>query len=74
VEALVIAGVGVGTRSRLLVLAGSSFVGLAALRGAVLAVDSGVPVALVIGLIALALIGGATWLSLRRRSEPGTLG
>ena len=70
VEALVVTGVGVGTRSRTLVLAGSSFVGLAALRGAVLAVNSGVPVAVVIAIIAIALIGGATWLSLRRRSEP----
>jgi hypothetical protein len=66
-EALVIAGVGVGTRSRLLVLAGSVFVGAAALRGAVLAVSSGVPVALVIAGLALLLMGGATWLSLQTR-------
>lgn len=69
VEALVIVGVGVGTRSRLLVLTGSVFIGAAALRGAALAVNSGVPIALVIGAVALLLIGGATWLSLRARSE-----
>jgi hypothetical protein len=68
-EALLIAGAGVGTRSRLLVLTGSLFVGAAALRGAVLAVDSGVPIALVIAALALLLMGGATWLSLRARRE-----
>lgn len=68
-EALIIVGVGVGTRSRLLVLTGSVFIGAAALRGAALAVDSGVPIALVIGAIALVLMGGATWLSLRARRE-----
>ena len=68
-ESLVIVGVGVGTRSRLLVLTGSVFIGAAALRGAALAVSSGVPIALVIGAVALALIGGATWLSLRARRE-----
>ena len=68
-EALLIAGAGVGTRSRLLVLTGSLFVGAAALRGAVLAVDSGVPIALVIAALALLLMGGATWLSLRSRRE-----
>lgn len=68
-EALLIAGAGVGTRSRLLVLTGSLFVGAAALRGAVLAVDSGVPIALVIAALALLLMGGATWLSLRSRRD-----
>lgn len=70
VEALALVIVGVGTRSRLLVLAGSLFVGAAALRGAALAVDSGVPIPLVIGGLALLLMGGATWLSLRVR-QPG---
>lgn len=68
-EALVIVGIGVGTRSRLLVLAGSVFIGAAALRGAVLAVHSGVPIALIIGAVALLLMGGSTWLSLRARHE-----
>jgi hypothetical protein len=68
-EALVVAGIGVGTRARLLVLIGSAFVGAAALRGAALAVNSGVPVPLVIGGLALLLMGGATWLSLRSRHE-----
>jgi len=68
-EALLIAGVGVGTRSRVLVAAGLSFVGLAAIRGSVLAVNSGVPIAVVIGVIALLLMGAATWLSLRLRRE-----
>lgn len=70
-EALVVVGVGVGSRSRLLVLVGSSFVGIAAIRGALLAVDSGVPIALVIAAIALLLMGGATWLSTRARREQG---
>lgn len=69
VESLVIVGAGVGTRSRLLVLTGSIFIGAAALRGAALAVNSGVPIALVIGAVALMLLGGATWLSLRARRE-----
>jgi hypothetical protein len=68
-EALALAGYGVGSRSRLLVLTGSLFVGVAALRGAALAVDSGVPVALVIALLALLLMGLATWLSLRARRD-----
>lgn len=68
-EALLIAGVGAGTRSRLLVLTGSVFVGVAAVRGAALAVSSDVPVALVIAALALLLMGGATWLSLRARRE-----
>ena len=68
-EALLIAGVGAGTRSRLLVLTGSVFVGAAAIRGAILAVNSNVPIALVIAALALILMGGATWLSLRARRE-----
>lgn len=71
VEALVIAGVGVGTHSRILVMVGSGFVGLAAIRGAILAVQSGLPIPLVIALLAILLMGGATWLSLRsRRNVP----
>jgi hypothetical protein len=70
-EALALAGFGVGSRSRVLVLTGSLFVGIAALRGGALAVNSGVPVALVIGLLALLLMGLATWLSLRARHEAG---
>jgi hypothetical protein len=69
VEALALAGYGVGSRSRALVLIGSLFVGIAALRGAALAVNSGVPVALVIALLALLLMGLATWLSMRARRE-----
>lgn len=69
VEALVITAVGVGTHARLLVLVGTGFVGLAALRGVVLAFDSGVPVALIIAAIAALLLGGATWLSLRGRRD-----
>jgi hypothetical protein len=68
-EALVIVGIGVGTRSRTLVMVGSGFVGLAALRGAVLAVQSGLPVPVVIGVLAALLMGTATWLSLRARRE-----
>lgn len=67
-EAVVIVGVGLGTRNRVLVLAGSSFVGLAALRGAILAFQSGA-IALVIGALAALLMGFATWLSLRSRRE-----
>jgi len=75
-EAVIIVGIGVGTRTRMLVLIGSSFVGLAALRGAILAFQSGT-VAVVIGLLAALLMGSATWLSLRARGQgtgqqPGT--
>ncbi len=73
VEALALTGYGVGSRSRVLVLTGSLFVGAAALRGAALAVSSGVPVALVIAALALLLMGLATWLSLRVRHEAGML-
>ncbi len=72
-EALVITAAGVGTRSRLLVLTGTAFVGLAAIRGALIAFDSGVPVALLIAGIAVLLMGGATWLSLRARHEAGAV-
>jgi hypothetical protein len=69
VEALAIAGVGVGTRARSLIFLGTGFFGLAAIRGALLAYSSGVPVALIIAALALLLMGSATWLSLRVRRE-----
>jgi hypothetical protein len=66
-EALIIVGVGLGTRARVLILTGSAFVVLAAIRGAVVAYQNGVPAALVIAALAVLLMGGATWLSLRAR-------
>jgi hypothetical protein len=69
IEALVIAGAGVGMHARTLVLTASVFVVLAALRGAVLAVQSGLPIPVVIATLAFLLMGGATWLSLVRRRE-----
>lgn len=71
-EALAIAAIGVGTHSRALLLLGTGFFGLAAIRGALLAFSSGVPVALIIAALALLLMGGATWLSLRVRREAST--
>ncbi|HEU4783303.1 MAG TPA: hypothetical protein VFS83_08185, partial [Ktedonobacterales bacterium] len=71
-EALTIAAIGVGTHSRALLLLGTGFFGLAAIRGALLAFSSGVPVALIIAALALLLMGGATWLSLRVRREAST--
>jgi hypothetical protein len=71
-EALVIAAIGVGTHSRALLLLGTGFFGLAAIRGALLAFSSGVPVALIIAALALLLMGGATWLSQRVRREAST--
>jgi hypothetical protein len=68
-EALVIVGLGVGIHSRLLVLVGSAFVGVDALGGVRLALQSGVPIPLVVGSVALVLIGVATWLSLRPRRD-----
>ena len=68
-EALAIAAAGVGTHTRALILLGTGFFGLAAIRGALLAFSSGVPVALIIAALALLLMGGATWLSLRVRRE-----
>lgn len=68
-EALAIAAVGVGTHTRVLILLGTGFFGLAAIRGALLAFSSGVPVALIIAALALLLMGGATWLSLRVRHD-----
>ncbi len=71
VEALILSGVGVGTRSRSLTYTGTAFVGLAAIRGGIVAVNSGLPVALVIAFFAVLLMGGATWLSLRARRVAG---
>jgi hypothetical protein len=70
VEALIIAAIGVGTHTRALILLGTGFFGLAAIRGALLAFSSGVPVALIIAALAVLLMGSATWLSLRVRREP----
>src|SRR5579885_1887601 len=69
-ESLLIIGLGVGTRLRLLILVGSAFVGVDALSSASLAIRSGVNIALVVFILALLLIVTATWLSLRR-SENG---
>lgn len=66
-EALVITGIGLGTRTRILLLTGVGFVGLAALRSSIVAINSGIPVALVIAIYAVLLMGAATWLSLRAR-------
>jgi hypothetical protein len=70
-ESLVIVGLGVGTRWRYLTLTGSAFVGVAALSGVNLALQKGVPIAAVVGGLALVLIVAATWLSLRRRRTTG---
>ncbi len=67
VESIVMIGLGVGMRARILQLIGSGMVGLAALRGAVLAYQSGVPIALIVAAMAVLLLGGALWLSLRGR-------
>jgi len=67
-EALLVTGLGVGMRARLHVFGGAALVGLAAIRGAVLAYSSGAPVALVIAGIALVLLAVATWLSLQSRA------
>lgn len=71
-EALAIAAIGIGAHTRVLLLLGTGFFGLAAIRGALLAFSSGVPVALIIAALALLLMGGATWLSLRVRREAST--
>lgn len=65
-ESLIIIGLGVGTRLRLLILVGSAFVGIDALSSASLAIRSGVNIALVVFMLALMLIVTATWLSLHR--------
>jgi hypothetical protein len=66
-EAVLLTGVGVGLRSRIHVFGGSAFVGVAAVRVAVLALTSGVPIALVIAGMALVLLAVATWLSVQSR-------
>jgi hypothetical protein len=80
-EAIVMTLLGVGMRARNQMFLGSGFVALAALRGAVLAYTSGIPVAVIIAGLALFLLGVATWLSVQSRalasrttdvSHPGT--
>lgn len=73
-ESLVILALGVGMRWRSLILTGSAFVGVAAISAVVLALNKGAPIPLVVGSIALVLIGVATWLSLRRRRMVGRVG
>ncbi len=60
---------GVGTHSRALILLGSAFVGIDTLSGVGLALRSGISPAVVFALLALLLIGAATWLSLRTRHD-----
>lgn len=67
VEALALTLLAVGLRNRILALTGSAFVGVAAVRGAIIAVQQNLPVPIVIGVFALLLMGLATWLSLRAR-------
>ncbi len=67
VEALVLTLLAVGLRNRILALTGAAFVGVAALRGAIIAVQQNLPAPIVIGVFALGLMGLATWLSLRAR-------
>jgi hypothetical protein len=69
-EALVMIGLGLGTRSRVLILTGAGLVGLATLGGAGLAIYYGtVGVPVILGVLAVLLIGGATWLNLRGRRD-----
>lgn len=70
-EALVVVLLGVGLRARVLVLVGAAFVGIGAIRGAMLAISDGAPVAAIIGGAALLLMAGATWQSLRSRHDAG---
>ncbi|HEY7022260.1 MAG TPA: zinc ribbon domain-containing protein [Ktedonobacterales bacterium] len=71
-EAVVVVAVGLGTRARSLLLIGAGFIGVAAIRGAVIAVNNDVPIFVVFAALALLLIGGATWLSLAVRKRPET--
>ncbi len=71
-EAVVVVAVGLGTRARALLLIGAGFIGVAAIRGAVIAVNNDVPIFVVFAALALLLIGGATWLSLAVRRRPET--
>jgi hypothetical protein len=66
-EALALMGVGLGASSRTLIISGASAVGVAALRGAALAIAQGAPVFIFIACVAVVLLGGATWLSVRTR-------
>ena len=66
-EAIVMTLLGVGMRARGQMFIGSGFVALAALRGAVLAYTSGIPVAVIIAGLALFLLAVATWLSVQAR-------
>jgi hypothetical protein len=67
-EAVAMTVLGVGMRARGQMFIGSGFVALAALRGAVLAYSSGVPIAVIIAGLALFLLAVATWLSLQARA------
>ena len=67
VEAVVLLVIGLGVRGRVAPWAASAMLGIAALRGAVLAYQSGVPIAAIVAVLALLLLGTATWLSLRAR-------
>lgn len=69
-EAVVVVAIGLGTRARSLLLIGAGFIGVAAIRGAVVAVTNNVPIFVVFAALALLLIGGATWLSLAVRRRP----
>lgn len=69
-EALVMMGLGVGMRARTAQWLGAALVGVAALRGAVVAYDSGVPIVVIIALLALVLLAGAAWLSVRGLRKP----
>jgi hypothetical protein len=60
---------GLGVRGRVAPWAASAMLGIAALRGAVLAYQSGVPIAAIVAVLALLLLGTATWLSLRARRK-----
>lgn len=72
VEALLLTLAAVGLRNRVLALTGAAFVGVAAIRGAIIAVQQNLPVPIVIAVVALALMGLATWLSLRARHAAHT--
>jgi hypothetical protein len=71
-EAIAMTLLGVGMRARGQMYIGSGFVALAALRGAVLAYSSGVPIAVIIAGLALFLLAVATWLSLQARALTAT--
>ncbi len=67
VEGVIMLIIGVGTRARLQQGIGATMLAIAAVRAAVLAYQTGVPVALIIGALALILLGFATFLSTRVR-------